>query len=371
MNFHRRLFDRYYSYRSARFHKKVLVIESDDWGSLRTESIEQRNRLNAISSAISKDRYVQLDGLASEADLQLLLDTLSSVKNGSGKSPVLTANFCVANPDFQRIKANGFESFHFETFHETIAKKKDGSKILSLWKSGKDNGLVKPQLHGREHLHALAWLAELKNGNEDLLKAFDLASWGIPYRGLGVQRRTNVQAALDRYGFPGEEVFQQQWLMDAAEIFKTYFGFNSESFIAPAYIWHSDLQKEMPQLGITTLQGIKTQRQPRNVGYRNKIRFIGEEDTKTGVKFFSRNVFFEPSLLPNKDWYSETLKGIEKAFANKQPAIIGSHRINFIGKLEESNRTQNLKTLKAILKQVVKRYPEVEFISSDKLVETL
>lgn len=361
----------FYNLMSSNFEKKLLVVESDDWGSLRTESLAQRVALNYIDPSVQKDPYIQLDGLASEDDLSALFEMLHSVKNNQGISPVLTTNFCTANPDFRKIKADGYENFHFEPFFKTIEKKNSGKSVLKLWNEGQSNGILHPQLHGREHLHAIGWLAEIRNGNKELLKAFELETWGIPYKATIQQRRKNLQAALDLYHLPNEEVFQTEWLKDSAKIFGDFFGFKSKSFIPPAYVWHTGINQTLQELGVQSLQGIKLQYQPKKSGYRRKLRFIGEKDHKHQIRYFPRNVFFEPALQPNKDWYSETLSGIEKAFSNKQPAIIGSHRINFIGKLEESNRSRNLKSLKAILQEVVKRHPDVQFVSSDKLIDFL
>ena len=369
MSVKKKLGNFYFNWRSVKTNARILVIESDDWGSLRTESLAQRDLLDSIGTDVQKNRYVQLDGLANEDDLSALFETLSTVKNNQGNSPVLTANVCTANPDFDKIQAEGYENFHFEPFFKTIHRKDKGKAVLKLWEEGRAKSLFHPQLHGREHLHALGWLAELRNGNKDLLKAFELETWGIPYKAIIQQRRENLQAALDLYHLPNEEEFQAEWLKDSAKIFEDFFGYKSRSFIPPAYVWHSRINQTLQEIGVESLQGIKLQYQPKKKGYKRKMRYMGEKDHKHQIRYFPRNVFFEPSLLPNKDWHSETLSGIEKAFANKQPAIIGSHRINFIGKLEESNRTRNLKTLKAILNEVVKKYPDVQFVSSDRLLE--
>ena len=47
--------------------------------------------------------------------------------------------------------------------------------------------------------------------------------------------------------------------------------------------------------------------------------------------------------------------------------MIGAHRVNFIGNIVESNRKNNLKALATLLKQVVNKYPDVEFMSTDEL----
>ena len=58
---------------------------------------------------------------------------------------------------------------------------------------------------------------------------------------------------------------------------------------------------------------------------------------------------------------------ISSAFLWKHPAVICSHRVNFIGGLNEKNRDQNLLFLKKLLSEIVKLWPDVEFMSSNQL----
>jgi hypothetical protein len=266
------------------------------------------------------------------------------------------------------IRDEHFEQFYYEPFSKSI-EEVHSLNVLKLWTDGIKNGLFQPQLHGREHLHALQWLAELRAGNQELLKAFDLKSFGIPYTPVLMKRRKNLQAALDVYGLPGEEEFKEQWVKDSAEIFKNTFGFHSRTFIAPAYIWRNNLQEILRKEGIEAMQGIKLQYQPKINGYKRIFHYTGHR--KQGMKFLVRNVFFEPSLFREKDWTKETFDGIKQAFKKKQPAIIGSHRINYIGSLNEQNRTRNLAILKDILQKTVAKFPDVQFMSSDELLNEI
>ena len=49
------------------------------------------------------------------------------------------------------------------------------------------------------------------------------------------------------------------------------------------------------------------------------------------------------------------------------PVIICSHRVNFIGAINKYNRDKNLKLLSLLLQRIKKQWPDVEFMSSDKL----
>jgi hypothetical protein len=121
---------------------------------------------------------------------------------------------------------------------------------------------------------------------------------------------------------------------------------------------------------VKTLQGIKLQYEPKNKlssDCNRKLHYTGEIDKKSGITYTIRNAFFEPASAPDKDWINITLKGVDDAFKKNKPAIIGSHRVNFMGSLDEKNRTRNLKLLKTLLQKIVKKWPDVEFISSDEL----
>jgi hypothetical protein len=364
---------KYTQLRTWKTNKKLIVIESDDWGSIRMPSNQVAQSLAIDNPRITQDSYCRYDTLASTDDLTALFDTLTQFKDKNGQHPVLTANTIVANPDFEKIKRSAFETYHYEPFHETIKRQPSGKAVLQLWAQGQASSVFTPQLHGREHVHALAWLAELRAGNQVLLTAFEQGTWGVPCQALTIQRRNNLQAALDVYGLPGEEQFQADWLKESADIFAQYFGYASATFIPPAYIWHKRILALLPTLGIRAIQGIPLQYQPHldgKAGYQKRLRYTGQS-AGYGMHYLVRNVFFEPSLQPQKDWVSETLSGIQRAFDNQQPAIIGSHRLNYIGGLDEQNRLRNLQQLQAILKKVVIRWPEVEFVSSADLLEIM
>lgn len=132
-----------------------------------------------------------------------------------------------------------------------------------------------------------------------MLKAFDLKTLGIPYTALLKQRQKNLQAALDDYGMEGEADYHKHWINDSAHIFKESFGYASNSFIAPAYIWDAGVNKHLAEVKVKTLQGMKLQYEPKRSimknNYSRKMNYIGQTDKKSGLVFSPRNTFFEPS----------------------------------------------------------------------------
>jgi hypothetical protein len=82
-----------------------------------------------------------------------------------------------------------------------------------------------------------------------------------------------------------------------------------------------------------------------------------------------RNCVFEPSQMSDKyDNVRSCINEISDSFFWKKPAILTSHRINFIGSIEEDNRKRNLKLLEELIQKILKRWPNVEFMSSDELI---
>jgi len=110
-----------------------------------------------------------------------------------------------------------------------------------------------------------------------------------------------------------------------------------------------------PKLQKEALGGGKTKTHFRYLGKKNKHQQI----------YITRNVFFEPTGEANQ--VNNALKDIELAFDFKKPAVISSHRVNYIGVIDEHNRKKGLKELKDLLTYIVKKWPDVEFMTSTEL----
>jgi hypothetical protein len=54
-----------------------------------------------------------------------------------------------------------------------------------------------------------------------------------------------------------------------------------------------------------------------------------------------------------------------------KPAVISSHRINFVGNIDVNNRDRNLKDLNQILKIALNKWPDIEFMTSVDLGELI
>ena len=64
---------------------------------------------------------------------------------------------------------------------------------------------------------------------------------------------------------------------------------------------------------------------------------------------------------------NKCLESIAIAFKWDKPAIISTHRINFVGGLDENQRNHNLKLLKEVITKAILKWPDIQFIDSESL----
>ena len=347
---------------------KWVVIESDDWGAVRTSSFNSFSRLKSKGYKVDACPFNKFDALESNSDMEALFETLDSVKGSDGNPANITFNAVMTNPNFEAIKEDDFNQYHYEHFFETLKKYPEHDKVEALYKEGIQSKFITPQFHGREHVHVLNWMKALRAGQKDILDAFEESMFTVHNPNLLTCKEFN----LDAWGMHNEEDERiiSKAISEGLGIFEQTFGFKSKSAIAACFSMTESVERVLQESGVKHLQGAYTQDQllPNGSGIKKVKHFMGEKNGK-GQFFTIRNANFEPSIHPNTDWVNTVLQDVYWAFFWGKPAIINSHRLNFIGFLDEKNRTQNLAMLKEILQKIVKQWPEVCFVSSDRLSE--
>ncbi len=348
-----------------RLAKKYIVFESDDWGSERIPSLDVLKYLRSSGFNIRSNPFNYLDSLETGDDLSALFETLIKFKDNKGNHPVITANSVVANPDFEKIMASDYQEYHYESIVDTYRKKKNCENSFSLIQEGMSSEIFHPQFHGREHLNVQQWLHALRSGNDLLLKAFNAGIYAIDIKN-SLYSRANFTAAFDRDS-ENEVSLHREIIHEGISLFNKIFGYVPESFIAPCYIWYPELEPILLEKGIKYIQGLPIQYVPsRNKGYKKKYHYQGEKN-KRMQRYFIRNCFFEPALNNGIIPIDEIMKRLKIIFYWGKPAIIGTHRINFIGSLNEDNRKRNLEQLSLLIKKILNQYPDAEFTTTDKL----
>jgi hypothetical protein len=350
-----------------RTSEKLVIIESDDWGTIRMSNLEAFNKLSSKGYPVNQSPYNKYDSLESNEDLIQLFNVLNSVKGGDGKPAKFTINNIVANPNFEKIKKSNFQEYYWEPFTKTLERYPDHDKVMELYQQGIENGLILPQFHGREHLNIERWMKALKQKDKATHDAFELNIFSPC-----ISDATGyVNEYMDAFDYDNENLLksQQEILTEGLTLFNKIWGFSSKSFIAPCYIWDTKIESTLAANGVKYIQGMVNQFNPtNNIGFRNKKKYHYQgQKNEFNQRFLIRNAFFEPSIKTIFNWEVDCINRIEIAFKWNKPAVISSHRLNYIGFLNPENRAVNLKRLKSLLDAILKKWPDVRFISSDEL----
>lgn len=350
-----------------RTNRKVLVIESDDWGSIRMPSYETYKKCLRAGYPVDKNIYESCDSLLSQDDLEMLFELLMGFRDKNGNHPVMTVNCVVANPDFEKIKQDNFNNYHFELITETFKRYPKHANNFRLWQQGIENKVIFLQYHCREHLNVSLFMEALKRNDHDVHFAFENRMPGSIPSGSVNKGNSYVEATM--YHSLADKVDKLAIFLEGLDIFEKLFGYKSESVIPPNYIWSTEFNKPVFEKGVKVFQGIRKIIEPKIGGtFKNHYVYLGKKNY-LGQIYLVRNVFFEPSLLKNEikepvDW---CLSDMAAAFRMKKPAIIGCHRINFAGFIDETNRNRTLELLKQLLAEALHQWPDIEFMTSAQL----
>ncbi len=344
--------------------RKIVVIESDDWGSIRTRSKKDYNSMISKGLHLENSIFTQNDCLESNTDLENLFDLLGKFKDSSGRHPVITPMCIMANPDFEMIKKSNFRQYHFENFVDTCSRYPDHDRVINLWQQGINERLFVPGFHGREHLRVSSWMRELQKGNKGLLKAFEHESFGVSkYNGVEIPEYLGAF----HLELPSDIFYLEKVIETGAKLFTANCGYKPTHFIAPNRESAKALDSTLSKVGVEYMTMAKLRYYPLG-GERYKLDFnwLGKHNIELNQTCITRNCTFEPSFT-NIDYVDSCLKEVEIAFKWNKPAVISSHRVNYICSINPDNASLGLRALGKFLSSVINKWPDVEFMTSTEL----
>lgn len=358
MSYKKFLYDIYKNVGGKKTLNKQVIFQSDDWGSERIPS-KEIYRLLEDKLNLGACPYSRFDTIERINDLEALEEVLSGFVDIAGKSPTFVLNFNVANPNYENIRNSDFSTYSYKSINETYEENNvDGFKMAETIKNSRSFILG---YHGREHLNIDSWLKLVKDESSPVRKAFDHSFFALSFANI-----PSINYPYLASYFPSRSDYKKYHahiFYDGLELFKEFFGPPPYTFTAPVYIWHDALENVFQEAGGIEIQGLTKQYFSINGKAEISYDRVRNELSHSGLlKNSVRNCFFEPTIDSNKDWVSSTLREIQIAFFMRKPAVICTHRLNYVSGLSINNRDTSLQLLNDLLSQIMKRWPDTRFI---------
>ena len=348
---------------AQRSDQRIVVFESDDWGSQRVPSKAARDRLLAQGILSGKSAYDQ-ETLENAEDVATLCEVLGSVRDADGLPAVFSCFVNPANPDFDRIRESDFEGYFWEPTSQTLERRGDRAAVQAAWQSGRAAGLVDLEYHGREHLQVRLWMDFLRSSSV-VRAGFELGYYSVACEPVP----PTIRGFRAAYFFesPDEIPAMERIVVDGARLFEEEYGVRPHVFCAPNNVFHPELYRAVKTAGCNVIVRHARNLQPDGRGGVTQV-WGNRRVREAGLSWYGRNAIFEPEQGYGIE---HALRGIRSAFAWGVPAIVSTHRVNYVGGIDPRVRDRGARELGALLKAITKTWPDVHFMSSRALAKHL
>ena len=310
-----------------RCEEPVVVLESDDWGMTR-DAIEGKGLEEYGSARIRGEEKTE-----TLRDLEHIYNVLESYQFMEGRPTTFVANFITANPDYEAIKASGYKEYHEIPIGEM-------PELREKWQEGVQRRVFHAQYHGRLHFWYEHWLKDLQDDFLISRKMLDMElNGGITlFEEYGNRYHSEYVNWVDGSVRPPEELLE--WVKTGHDYFVELFGFKSLSTVSPHYVFSQHATRVFSQLGIKYLQATHLQNTVDSDGNVIDTQYPLGYQSQHGVTFLARNVNFNPRPKMEHHHMEPALKQILQRFDDKVPAVVDTHRINFVASWGRSGSDQ-------------------------------
>ncbi len=356
-------------------NRPLIVFQSDDWGTQRIPSgIESRIQFDYLNE------FLQFDTLEDKDDLDNLKWEVENIATQICKPVNFTLNIVSGNPNFSKIRANGFQKYFVQDLDQSYSYYGfNQAQIKVQWFHISNSASFDLQFHSREHVNSQLWLKALQKRDQMTEAAFDLGFWGLSTNYTRTSHKS-FMATWDEKPMETDELTFQEGI----KLFKDYFNIKPISFVPNNYIFPIGNIKFVEKNEIKSIQGREYLIQPQKskfFRFRKKVpRKMGNiEKGSNSLISIVRNVQFEPSkdLFSNKHNKPFTpqidlaMNQINLALMKGLPAVIDTHRVNYVGARSEENRDYGFSQLKKLVLRIHDSFPNAEFISTTELTNRL
>ena len=362
----KKIIKKFYYSKGLKTDRQIIVFESDDWGAERSFSKKALDELVSKYADFEPDSYQAFDCTETDEDVKKLKQVVLKHKDKNGNPACFTLNFATKNLDYGAMKKDDYKSVKLLGIDEYYKLSGSSKKVLAEVADGEYKGCFLPQLHCREHINTEELIDDIFAGDNLQKDALDLKIVGV---------KNSLYCGMDCLNLSSEK--SGKIIEEAVKEFKRIFGQFSESFIAPCYVWKNSDEKTLEENGVKFLQGKLFQNIPaKNGKYKKKLHRFGEKSKVSNIRYFYRNCFFEPSKdlmngASEDAILNDIISQIRFAFKCKKPAVICSHRVNYVGGMSTQNREKGLALLDRLLSIIKTEFKNVEFMSTPEMCKEI
>jgi len=355
---------------------KVICLQSDDWGLcgwVPNRDVYEKLTNDGLPQKVVKKLELLGSTLESPDDMENIFVILKRYRGGDGRYPIFQAAYVMSNPDYEAIEKGGFRAYKELVIPQVPSLWERGDFVAEA-KQGIKEGVWYPSYHGNSHFNPIRWMELLKNGHRSVRETFKFQSF--IHDEIESQKEVNSEFS-EKLSYK-----QQKKLIELGiQRFREVFGYPPRSAIAPNYVWQMKTEKALSENGIRVIQGKNYQILRRR--FFDKVRGkvinlmgkksadkiwqirMGDYNPCLEVTYLIRNVDFEPrgNSEPNNPFGAEgAYQKILDAWSNNEPAVISTHRINYVY-LDERWVEENLRQLDELLSKIQTNHPEAVYLT--------
>jgi len=339
----------------------AVVFESDDWGACEVAKSPEDAAVieRAWNAHFDRSRTVTTT-LETPQDLDRLYSVLASFSGHDGQPAVFTAFACVGNPDFDAIRASGFDEYRDIAIDEGVPAGWERGDIAGAWRAGIARGVFAPQYHANlHHVSPTLWLRRLRAPGPagDLARlSFDLAVYAQGEH-LPEFECMNVRE-------------QHEWNRVGIERFTRAVGYSPAAAITSDAYPETETIWALLGIRIVCLKSCRVN-SGQVVVYASKPWNnqdpsvpIGAHNSRRDVIYLTRNVFFECAGRPEQS-AAPVFDVIRTRWSEGEPAMISTHRANYVS-LDSQRAEAGLQQLDSLLSMLSER-TDARFLTSTEV----
>ncbi len=311
--------------------RPVLVIESDDWGPGPDWHAE---RLAEVGRCLAHHR------------------------DAEDRPALMTLGVVLGAPDTAAMAQNGLTEYRRITLDDYRCR-----RLLEQMQAGARDGVFALQLHGMEHY----WPSALLRGarQDESVRAWLTGDEFPPYDGLPSALQSRW---IDGSRLPSQPLAEHEIRLAAEEETATWrliFGQPPTVVVPPTFVWTREVETAWIAAGVQVVitPGRRyTQRDASGQPTGEEGPFHNGEIAAEGARYLVRDIYFEPERGHTT---AQVLEDASRRFQLGRPALLETHRSNFIG--SETDCQRNIENLEELLCTALRRWPGIAFLSPEAL----